>query len=94
MQLLEFLRAALSFDQYASLLPEPQALLEIYGLDATTILTLHRPLLSRIQPPAVTGTEEEDGEIDEPKPMDIDTATAGNEPSLNVMPIARLIQFE
>lgn len=76
MQLLEFLRVALSFEQYAALLPEAQDLLDLYGLDATTILTLHRPLLSRIQPPAVKGTEEEDGEIDNPQPMETDKPLA------------------
>lgn len=44
-----------------------------FGLDATTVLTLQRPLLARVQPPAAAGIpDEEDGEIDAPQPMDID----------------------
>ena len=67
----------MSLEQYAALLPEPQTIQRVYGLDTTTVLTLHRPLLARIQPPAVSGHEEEDGEIDAPKPMDTDAPAAG-----------------
>ncbi len=79
-QLLEFFRTAMSAEQYAALLPEPQTIQHDYGVDATTVLTLHRPLLALIQPPAVSGNDEEDGEIDAPKPMDTD-ALASSEPS-------------
>lgn len=72
LQLLEFLRVALSLEQYSRLLPEPQSILVDFGLDTTTALTLHRPLLAGIQPPAVSGKEEEDGEIDMPQAMDVD----------------------
>ena len=67
----------MSFEKYAALLPKPQIIQRDYGLDTTTVLTLHRPLLARIQPPALSGNEEEDGEIDAPKPMDTDAQTAG-----------------
>lgn len=76
MQLLEFLRAALSHEQYASLLPEPHHMMEVFGLDATTVLTLHRPLLSRVQPPLGKGSEEEDGEIDTPQVTETDMSSS------------------
>ena len=63
--------------QYAALLPDPETLHRNHGLDATTVLTLHRRLLARIQPPTVSGNEEEDGEIDSPKPMETDALAAG-----------------
>ena len=77
LQLLEFLRVALTHEQYAAMLPEPQVIMQDFFLDATTALTLHRPLLSHIQPPAVAANDEEDGEIDAPKDTDMDASAAG-----------------
>ena len=75
LQLLEFLRAAMSVDHYAALLPSPIRMKEEFGLDPTTVLTIHRPLLARMQPPAVAavaGTE--DGEIEGHQAMETDDA--------------------
>ena len=76
LQLLEFLRAAMSVDQYAALLPSPMRMKEDFGLDPTTVLTIHRPLLARVQPPAVAAVAAvagaEDGEIEGPQAMQID----------------------
>ena len=78
LQLLEFLRAAMSVDHYAALLPSPIRMKEEFGLDPTTVLTIHRPLLARMQPPAVaavaTAAGTEDGEIEGPQAMETDDA--------------------
>lgn len=73
--MLEFLRVALSPEQIVALLPSPLQMHREYGLDAATVLAIHRPMLASVQPPAVPSVE--DGEIGEPEPS---TAPAGDFP--------------